>query len=101
MPIWSRRWPFLDYTVEAAPLDKGVFGLWKNSELVFIGATDSDGSIRKSLTAHQSGEHGKESQQADHYSWEVANDPMARQKEVLEQYERTHGRRPRLNGHPR
>jgi hypothetical protein len=97
LPIWSRRWPSLDYTIEAAPLDKGVFGLWKNNELIFIGVTDADGSIRQCLMAHHSGEHGNETQEADHYSWEVANDPAERHREVVAQYQRTHGRPPRLN----
>ncbi len=83
MPIWSRRWPLLDYTVEAAPTDAGVYGLWKDGELIYIGASGPDGSIRESLLAHRLGRHGEPSRSADHYSWEVANDPKKRAQEVL------------------
>jgi hypothetical protein len=96
LPIWSRKWPFLDYTIEAAPLDPGVFALWQDGEIVFIGAGVT--SIRQCLVEHFRGTHGPENQTADHYSWEVAVDPEERRLEILSQYERLHnGRWPRLN----
>jgi hypothetical protein len=97
MPIWSRGWPFLDYTIEAAPLDRGVFGLWKAEELLFVGATNEGASIRQCLVEHFKGVHGEESRTADHYSWEVASNPEQRKSEVLQQYRQLHGRMPRLN----
>ena len=98
MPIWSRRWPFLDYTVDAAPLDAGVYALWKDEELVYIGASNGDNSsIRARLKEHLSGTHGDYTRSADHYSWEVAADPRKREMEVLEQFRRKHGRLPRFN----
>lgn len=96
VPIWSRKWPFLDYVIESAPLDPGVFALWHTEELVFIGAAVT--SIRQCVMEHFSGEHGPEARMADHYSWEVAKDPEARQQELIVQFAALHGGRwPRLN----
>jgi hypothetical protein len=97
MPIWSRKWPFLDYTIEAAPLDQGVFGLWQRDELIFLGATTAGTSIRQCVLEHFKGVHGDESRAADHYSWEVADNPEERKSEVLRQFRTLHKRLPRLN----
>lgn len=97
MPIWSRRWPFLDYSIEAAPLDQGVFGLWHGGELVFIGATSTGTSLRQCLLEHFRGVHALEHREADHYSWEVSEKPEERKRAVLAQFQREHGRWPRLN----
>lgn len=97
MPIWSRKWPFLEYSVKAAPLDQGVFGLWRDNELLFIGSTNRPHSLRMCLLEHFNGQHGEESRTADHYSWEVAENPDKRKTEVLSDYQRANGRLPKLN----
>ena len=98
MPLWSRRWPFVAYSVEAAPLDAGVFALWKAGEVVYIGSSDGPrSSIRTELTKHFR-EHPDETSRPDHYSWEVADDPPRRKAEMLELFRANHGGRlPILN----
>jgi hypothetical protein len=94
MPIWSRQWPFLDYSVQASPLDGGVYGLWKDNELIYIGASSEGGSLRACLVERFSEFPYPE---VDHYSWEVSDDPKKRMAQVLEQHQRTYGRSPKLN----
>jgi hypothetical protein len=101
LPLWTRKWPFFGYSIESAPLDPGVYGLWKDGELIFIGSSDSDGSsIRSRLV-----KHFLEADQAgavvpDHYSWEVADDVHQRKAEVLAQFQGIYGRLPRWNTPP-
>jgi hypothetical protein len=97
MPVWSRQWPFLDYTIEAAPLNQGVYGLWQAGELIFVGATDDRTSLRQCLQEHSKTEPRLA---LDHYSWEVSDDPQTRKLEVLEQFHSRYGRLPRLNMAP-
>ncbi len=97
LPLWSRQWPFLDYTVEAAPLDSGVYGLWKDGDIIYIGASDPGASIRARLLEHLKVCDGVTFPHPDHYSWEVAKDPQQRKAELLVQYQRLHGRLPQLN----
>ena len=95
MPLWTRKWPFVDYSVEAAPLDPGVYGLWKDGELIYIGSSDGpESSIRSRLTEHL---RAGMDRRPDHYSWEVAADPAKRRAESLEQFRSLHKRLPRLN----
>jgi hypothetical protein len=101
MPIWSRKWPFIDYTVSAAPQDAGVYALWVQDDIVFIGYTGAGESIRSCLLAHFNGVHGNVTEQADHYSWEIASDPKARRGEVMQTYIENHGVAPRCNQPPK
>jgi hypothetical protein len=94
MPVWSRQWPFFDYTIESAPLNQGVYGLWQSGELIFVGATDGSTSLRHCLMEHS---QSKLRFAVDHYSWEVSDDPQTRKLEVLEQFRSRYGRLPRLN----
>jgi hypothetical protein len=97
MPVWSRQWPFLPYTIEAAPLNQGVYGLWQAGELIFVGATDDSTSLRQCLKEHSQSEPRLA---LDHYSWEVSDDPQTRKLEVLAQFQSRYGRLPRLNTAP-
>jgi hypothetical protein len=100
LPLWSRKWPFLDYSVAAAPLDAGVYALWKVGEIIYIGASgvEARNSIRTRLLEHLKVCDGVTFPLPDHYSWEVANDPQQRKAELLVEYQRLHGGRlPQLN----
>jgi hypothetical protein len=54
-----------------APDTPGVFELWEDDELVFVGST--------------------------HFSWEITYHPNARERELLAEFEREHHRQPRFN----
>ena len=97
MPLWSRLWPFLGYSVEAAPLDRGVYGLWQDGQLIYIGCTGGpEHSIRSRLMEHLNKREAGGSV-PDHYSWEVADDPEGRKAEVLERFKAMYWKLPKLN----
>jgi hypothetical protein len=98
MPLWSRKWPFLGYTIESAPLDAGVYGLWQEGELIYIGASDGTTSSLRSRLLEHFAELGKAGTPSpDHYSWELSDNPHARQQEVLRQFVDKYGQMPKFN----
>lgn len=84
-----RRYAFTRTVVQGAPQEPGVFALWQGDELVYYGRALR---LRESLLEHI-GRHAA----VTHYSWELSGDPAAREAELLGEFERRHGRRPRGN----
>jgi excinuclease UvrABC nuclease subunit len=91
MAIRSPKWLVLTALVAAAPDTPGVFELWDDDELLYVGATRD--SLRKELV-HELLEHES---RATHFSWEITFDPAARERELLAEYTLEHQHRPRLN----
>ena len=95
MPLLSRKWPFLDYVVNAAPNDAGLYALWSGDEMLFAGLAGALGGIRRELQRHWRGEVNLITQNADHFSWELSSEPEKRLMEVLAQFQEVYRRPPR------
>jgi hypothetical protein len=95
VPLLSRKWPFLDYVVNAAPDDAGLYALWSADEMLCVNIAGQPGGIRAELQRHWRGEAGIITQKADHFSWELSREPDKRLQEVLAQFQQTYGRSPR------
>ena len=90
----TRRYRFARIVIAGAPADAGVYALWDDEELVYYGRADGDGStIRSRLLDH----YYQGPPRPTHYSWEICQDPAAREAELLKEHERTFGRPPRRN----
>ena len=87
-PRAGQRYGFTRIVIAGAPDDVGVYTLWEEEELVYYGR----GAIRTRLL-----EHLERRDRATHYSWEVCQDPVAREAELLLEHQRTHGRLPKGN----
>jgi hypothetical protein len=92
MAIRGPRWLIIAALVTMAPDTPGVFELWEDDELVFVGSTH-DSTLRHQLV-HDLLESGRE---ATHFSWEITYNPAGRERELLAEFEQEHHRRPRLN----
>jgi hypothetical protein len=89
-----RRYRFARIVIAGAPENRGVFALWQDDEVVYYGRADGEGStIRSRLLDH----YEQDATQATHYSWEVCDDPAAREAELLRKHLGSHGRPPRRN----
>jgi hypothetical protein len=84
----ERRYRFSRIVVAGAPDDVGIYALWEEDELVYYGR----GAIRTRLLQHL-----ERRERATHYSWELCQDPAAREAALLSEHERTFGRPPRYN----
>lgn len=86
------KWLIIAALITTAPDTPGVFELWENDELVFIGSTGNT-TLRCQL-ARELLETGRD---ATHFSWEITYRPAAREGELLAEFQRVHRRLPRLN----
>jgi hypothetical protein len=93
MPIAAPHYRFSSIIAHGAPEQAGVYALWHEDELIYLGRT---ASIRKSLLDHLQRSSPCTSD-ATHYTWELALRPEAREAELLEQFRSRYGRLPRCN----
>jgi len=101
MAIAGPSYPFTAVLIGGAPSEAGVYALWENEELIYIGRADGGRStIRERLVSHHAGEHGPWTQRATHYRWELSLRPLARELELLEEYQAAFQRLPRCNQRP-
>ena len=94
MAIRSPKWLVLAALVVAAPEAPGVFELWDDDELMYVGAT---GGERPSLRKELVHELLERSSMATHFSWEITFEPARRSRELLAEYLLAHPHPPRLN----
>jgi hypothetical protein len=98
MPISGSAYPFTAMLIAGAPSEAGVYALWENAELIYIGrALGGRSTIRGRLVDHFSGADGPWTQRATHYRWELCPQPEARELELLQEYEARFHRLPRCN----
>lgn len=92
MAIRGPKWLIVAALVTMSPDTPGVFELWEDDELVFVGSS-RDSTLRHQLV-HELLESGS---QATHFSWEITFDPAGRERELLAEFQRQHQRPPRFN----
>ena len=97
MAIKSPRYSFNPVTISTAPKHQGVFWLWDEDELIFVGRTTGNATIRSCLTEHCAGDYGPCTQQATHYGWELARFPAGREAELVEDFAAEYKRLPRCH----
>jgi hypothetical protein len=97
MPITGDKYPFTPENVNRSPIAKGVYALYEDDVTINIGKGDGENGIRARLQSHKRGDEGPCTKNASHYRREVCPDPTAREREMLQEYKRTHGRLPRCN----
>ncbi len=93
MPV--EKYAFTKGNVDKSPDAPGVYALYDNEELIYYG--QSEVSIRERLQSHQSGDEGRCTQQATHYSREEHSDPVSREVVLLRTFKLQTGRLPRCN----
>lgn len=79
-----KRYPFTRVLVEYAPEDRGVYVLWHDVEVLFIGKTAR--SLKAVLSEHLAGARGDCTRAATHYSWEITPFDSLRESELLTDY---------------
>ena len=93
MSIASLRWRFDAEILRDVPEAPGVCTLWSGSEMVYIGRTEGNTSLRDVLRAFLD-------KPVTHFTWEVTVTPKTRAGDLLDAYLEKHGRVPRYNDAP-
>ncbi|HEX6690481.1 MAG TPA: hypothetical protein VF110_04965 [Burkholderiales bacterium] len=98
MTSQPRRFPFTGALVAAAPEEAGVYLLWQDDEIIYVGRAAGHGTtIRSRLVDHFSGREGPCTRDTTHYSWELSRDPAAREAQLLGEHKTSFLRAPRCN----
>ena len=92
MAIRGPKWFIIATLVSMAPDTPGVFELWEDDELVFVGSTHNS-TLRAELAREILGSD----RSTTHFSWEITYRPAARERELIAEFERAHRRPPRFN----
>ena len=96
--ITGRLYPFTATGITAAPEKPGVYALYDGAELIYYGRALGPGTtIRSRLGDHRLGREGNCTQEASHFRCEEIPEPANREIELLNEFERQFGRRPRCN----
>ena len=99
MAIGGDLYTFNEENVNRAPEKHGVYALYDGSTLIYIGRAAGDGvTIRGRLQSHFRGDEGNCTKQATRYRREVTESATSRERELLEEYQGSHGGKlPRCN----
>ena len=97
MPIEKPKYKLTRAMVEAAPDQQGLYALWEDDELIYVGRASTSATIREQLIEHLGRRLCPCAEKATHYSWELSLRPATREVEILEQFFAEFGRMPRCN----
>jgi len=97
MTILGEKYPFTHDKVDKSPTKDGVYALYDESVIIYIGKGDSVNGIRARLQAHKMGDEGSCTKNASHYRREVCSDPTTRERHLLQEYKNANGKLPRCN----
>lgn len=89
----SSRYPFTREGLDIAPRSPGIYGLFYEGQVIYVGstATDPARTIHASLSAHLHGAHGDCTASAMRYSWAITLSSAVEAAQILEEYETEHG----------
>lgn len=91
MSIKFQSLPFTPSLIEAAPDTVGVFALWHNGGVIYLGkASQGSATIRKALSEQLNARRLNDGGAGMRCSWEVADDPDQRYDELLREFESAH-----------
>ena len=94
----AKQFPFSGALIAAAPEEAGVYLLWQDGAVIYIGRAQGGGTtIRSRLIDHFSGREGACTRATTHYSWELVREPAAREAQLLEEHRAKFQRPPRCN----
>jgi hypothetical protein len=98
MPFPRETFPFTAKLIAGSPEEAGIYLLWQDGEIIYIGRAGGRGAtIRSCLIDHFSGALGPCTRRSTEYSWEISRDPVGRELQVLEEYRVQFARLPRCN----
>jgi excinuclease UvrABC nuclease subunit len=95
--IQTPKWQFVAGLVLMAPETPGVYALWDQAEIIYLGATRSPRSTIRSRLTHHLVEKDRWRIWPTHFGWEISYQPAQRECELLAEFQALHKRLPRFN----
>jgi hypothetical protein len=87
---------FNESTVSSAPTTSGVYFLYREARLIYIGIAVHGTGIRQQLEKHLSGAYGERTRAATAFRFEETRDPVVASREYLLEHMAEHRGRPPL-----
>ena len=91
------RQRFVEDDVKNVPEEPGIFSLFQESDLVYIGRTEPRTTLRSELERALKVAMADENMEATHFTYELTPSPKTRAGEELRSYFETWGRLPVYN----
>lgn len=79
-------WPFTDAAVDISPTAPGVYLLYKEGQLIYIGLAVNGSGIRQELESHRRGVHGAPTSDATAFLFQITSDPVGLHRRYLDAY---------------
>lgn len=95
MGLISDRHQFTQENVNLSPQSPGVYILFDDGEIIYIGSGTL--TIRERLQRHHNGLEGSCTQAATHYEREVVSNPRTRETQLIDAFVEKYGVLPRCN----
>ncbi len=90
--------PFTSQWLAAAPTASGVYFLYRNERLVYIGVAVHGSGIRQELDHHLRGSYGPATRGASEFRYELTRNPVVAKHQYLQEHKaRFGGRLPACN----
>jgi hypothetical protein len=86
-------WPFTDAAVDLSPASPGVYLLYQDGRLIYIGLAVNGSDIRQELESHRCGARGPGTCDATAFLYEPAPDPRALHERYLSAHREHYGGR--------
>ena len=98
MPFGEKIFPASRANLDSLPEAPGVFTLYEDGRLTFIGYADGGShTIKSRIMDHKEGHEDARTQLFDHYTREVTPNVVLRYRELMVQYARKYHRWPEGN----
>ncbi len=98
MTIAADKIQFTETNIKEAPAEAGVYVLYERDTTIYFGrAQGGDVTIRSRLEDHRAGREGPCTKNATGFKVEITSSAVTREKELLGEYKKAHGSRPRCN----
>ena len=97
MALRNPKYKLTRVLVQGAPSEPGVYALWEEDELIYLGRATPAATIRSRLVEHLERRLCPCTERATHYSWELSLRPATREAEFLQEFMAEFGRMPRCN----
>jgi len=93
----SLAWPFTEAAIDVSPTAPGLYLLYRDGRLIYIGFAVNGSGIRQELESHRRGAHGPGTRDATAFLYELAGEPRALHQRYLAAHRARYGRLPPEN----
>jgi hypothetical protein len=97
MTICRPKVPFSQLMISVMPAQPGVYALWGQDEIIYLGTTEPDVTLRDELARHYQGDYPMQISGIRAFQLEVTNSPDQRLHDLLSEHEKKHGQLPLFN----